>query len=64
MHYTNIWITHFFLGCYASEVALGNTFISVPELAKEKVVLPAIQYFALFVARLQASVEMIKSVLI
>ena len=45
-------------------MALGNTFISAPEIVKEKVVLPAVQYFAFFVAQLQAFVEMIKSVLI
>ena len=45
-------------------MALGNTFISAPEIVKEKVVLPAVQYFAFFVAQLQASVEMIESVLI
>ena len=50
MHSTNMWITHFFLGCYASDVALGNISLSTPEIAKEKVVLPAVQYFAFFVA--------------
>jgi len=64
MHSINMWITHFFLGCYASDVTLANTFISAPEIAKEKLVLSAVQYFALFVAQLQASVEMMKSVLI
>ena len=59
-----MWITHFSLGYYASNVALGNIFLSAPETAKEKVVLPAVQYFAFFVAQLQASVEMIKSILI
>ena len=57
-----MWITHFFLGWYVSDVTLGNTFISAPEIAKEKVVLPAVQSFAFFVAQLQASVEMITSV--
>ena len=51
-------------GTYAADVALGNIFISAPEIAKEKVVLSAVQYFAFFVAQLQASVEMVKSVLI
>ena len=64
MHSTNMLITHFFFGWNASDVALGNMFISAPEIAKEKVVLPAVQYFAFFVAQLQASVEMIESVLI
>ena len=64
MHSSNMWITHFFLGCYASDVALGNIFISAPEIAKEKVVLPIFQYLAFFVAQFLASVEMIKSVLI
>ena len=64
IHSANMWITHFSLGYYASNVALGNIFLSAPETAKEKVVLPAVQYFAFFVAQLQASVEMIKSILI
>ena len=62
MHSTNMWIAHFFLGCHASDVALDNIFLSTAETAKEKVVLPAVQYFAFFVAQLQVSVEMIKSV--
>ena len=64
IHSTNMWITHFFRGWYASDVTLGNTFISAPEFAEEKLVLPAVQYFGFFVAKLQASMEMIQSVLI
>ena len=62
MHSTNMWMTHFFLGRHASDVALGNIFLSAPATAKQKVVLPAVQCFVLFVAQLQASVEMIQSV--
>ena len=55
MHSTNMWIAHFFLGCHASDVALDNIFLSTAETAKEKVVLPAVQYFVFFVAQLRFS---------
>ena len=67
MYSANMWITHFFLGlgCFACDITLGNTFISAPATVKEnKVVLPAARYAALFLARPQASMKMVKSVLI
>ena len=64
MHSANMWITDFFLRCFACDVTLENILISAPATVKEKVVLPAAWYFALFLAQLQASIEMVKSVLI
>ena len=64
MHSANMWITDFFLRCFACDVPLENILISAPATVKEKVVLPAAWHFALFLAQLQVSVEMTKSVLI
>ena len=50
MHFTNMWITRFFLGRHASNVALGNIFLSAPATAKQEVVISAVQCFILFVA--------------